>query len=51
MQFIYMPDMINAMSTLLLKLPFSRRYSLLPFDVFRGGLQSACGKLHFMGMR
>ncbi|XP_052141270.1 mitochondrial metalloendopeptidase OMA1-like [Oryza glaberrima] len=28
MQFIYMPDMINAMSTLLLKLPFSRRMEI-----------------------
>ncbi|VAI60573.1 unnamed protein product [Triticum turgidum subsp. durum] len=25
LQFIYMPDLINAMSTLLLRLPFSRR--------------------------
>uniref|UniRef100_A0A0E0K4Z9 Peptidase M48 domain-containing protein n=1 Tax=Oryza punctata TaxID=4537 RepID=A0A0E0K4Z9_ORYPU len=28
LQFIYMPDMINAMSTLLLKLPFSRRMEI-----------------------
>ncbi|KAL5213087.1 hypothetical protein ABZP36_023934 [Zizania latifolia] len=28
LQFIYMPDVINAMSTLLLKLPFSRRMEI-----------------------
>lgn len=26
LQFFFMPDLINAMSTLLLRLPFSRRY-------------------------
>ncbi|KAG8059516.1 hypothetical protein GUJ93_ZPchr0002g23327 [Zizania palustris] len=46
LQFIYMPDVINAMSTLLLRFPFSRRYSLLAFDIALGDLQYAFDKLH-----
>lgn len=34
LQFFYMPDLVHAMSNLLLKLPFSRRYVLLLGSIF-----------------